>query len=66
MEGLIVIDWHEKYGQEFYETMPQLIDSGEISHMEHIYKGFEEAGQAIQDILTGKNRGKVVIVLSEE
>ena len=65
MEGLIVIDWHEKYGQEFYETMSQLVASGEIKYVEHIYRGFEEAGQALRDILSGKNKGKVVVEVAD-
>jgi len=65
MEGLVVIDWHEKYAQEFYETMPKLVASGEIKCLEHVYEGLEKAGQALQDVLTGENRGKAVVEIAE-
>lgn len=65
MEGFVVIDWQEKYMDEFYKVMPELIHSGKIKYIEHVYK-LEQGPQALTDILTGANIGKSVISLEEE
>ena len=61
-----MLDWHRKYEEEFYEIMPRLLATGKVKYLEHIYNGFEEAGQAMQDILVGSNKGKAVVVISDE
>ena len=61
-----MLDWHKKYEEEFYEVMPRLLASGEVKCLEHIYNGLEEAGQAMRDILVGSNKGKAVVVISDE
>lgn len=62
MEGFIVIDWHEKYLEEFWQVMPELVHSGKLKYLEHVYS-FEHAPQAMTDIMTGDNLGKTVISL---
>ncbi|EIN09198.1 NAD(P)-binding protein [Punctularia strigosozonata HHB-11173 SS5] len=65
MEGYIVVDWDQKYSEEFYGTVPQQLASGKLQYKEHIYHGLESAGEAIVDQLTGKNLGKSVLILDE-
>lgn len=61
-----MIDWHEKYLEEFYRVMPAKIASGELKCVEHICPGLESAGQGLVDMLTGATTGKAVIVLEDE
>lgn len=66
MEGFVVIDWHDQYLAEFYRTMPAKFAKGEIRYIEHIYKGLEEAGRGLRELLEGKTVGKPVCVIAEE
>ncbi|KAF8589598.1 NAD(P)-binding protein [Ramaria rubella] len=65
LNGFIVSD-HQDLHDEFYGDMPNKVASGLIKHREHIYRGLKEAGQAILDVLKGDNKGKVVIVVTDE
>ncbi|TBU32689.1 NAD(P)-binding protein [Dichomitus squalens] len=57
---------HEKYVDEFYETIPEKIARGELKYKEHVLHGLDKAGQGLLDVQTGKNFGKCVIVVAEE
>ena len=46
--------------------MPKKLASGEIKYTEDITRGLENAGHAILDVQTGKNKGKSVVVVAEE
>ena len=54
-----------KYEAEFYQVVPKAVRDGKIRHREHVYRGLEHTGQALVDVLTGKNNGKSVIVLAD-
>lgn len=61
MRGFIVFD---DYGPEFPEFMQQMSEwlaSGQVKYREHRIDGFEQAPQALIDVLNGHNFGKVVI-----
>jgi NADPH-dependent curcumin reductase CurA len=55
-----------KYAGEFYGTIPMQAAKGELKWKEHIYRGLDEAHQAILDVQTGKNEGKAVVVLNDD
>jgi len=63
VNGLMVGNYEQKYVDEFYEKVPQLIANGDIKLQEHIYKGLDEAPQSVYDVQKGSNTGKAVIVL---
>lgn len=65
MKGYVVIDWEEKYGAEFYATMPKLVKDGEVTPLETVYRSLEEGAQGMIDVLTGANRGKAVVELPD-
>ena len=56
----------EKYDEEFYREVPRRIASGEVRYSEDATRGLENAGHAILDVQTGKNKGKSVVVVAEE
>ena len=55
-----------KYADEFFRTFPARVASGEIKYREHLVQGLDNAGQAILDVQSGKNTGKMVVVVAEE
>jgi len=65
MQGFVVLDHFKDLLGEFYEVFPEKIASGEIKHREHVYRGLEEAGQAIFDVQKGNNTAKAVVVLAD-
>ncbi|KZT03632.1 NAD(P)-binding protein [Laetiporus sulphureus 93-53] len=66
ISGFIVTSLHEKHLADFHKEIPRKVASGEIKHKEDVSKGLESVGQAILDVMTGKNKGKKVILVSEE
>ena len=66
IRALVVIDWHDKYLEEFWKVMPAEIASGNIKCVEHICNSLQEAGRGFVDMMEGRNVGKTVVVLSEE
>lgn len=65
LQGFIVSDHYADLLDEFYEVVPAKIANGEIKHREHVYRGLEEAGQAILDVQKGNNKAKAVIILAD-
>ena len=63
MFGFIVGRLGPKYDEEFYREVPQLIASGKIKYREDVRKGLQQTGQALVDVLTGGNKGKMIISL---
>ena len=55
-----------KYADEFFRTFPARVARGEIKYKEHRVDGLEHAGQAILDVQSGKNTGKMVVVVADE
>jgi len=64
--GLLVFTLAAKYEDEFYEVMPALVKEGKIKFKEERTHGLDKVGQALLDVGTGANSGKVVIVVSDD
>ncbi|KAI0036368.1 NAD-P-binding protein [Vararia minispora EC-137] len=64
--GLLVFRLADKYQDEFFQVMPRLVKDGQIKFKEEIVYGLDKVGQAILDVGTGANSGKVVVIVSEE
>jgi len=65
--GFLISDHEEKWGAEFYATVPKMIASGQlVVPPEQITKGLENAGEVIRDVQMGTNTGKAVVWVSEE
>ncbi|KAI0706447.1 NAD(P)-binding protein [Earliella scabrosa] len=64
--GFLVFSLEPKYADEFFRTFPARVASGEIKYREHLVQGLDNAGQAILDVQSGKNTGKMVVVVAEE
>ncbi|KAG1866680.1 hypothetical protein F4604DRAFT_1778258 [Suillus subluteus] len=63
MQGLVVIDWADKYLDEFHDTVPRDLAAGKLKYLEHVYHGMDRVGEALVDLLVGNNVGKSVLVL---
>lgn len=46
--------------------MPKKIASGELKYTEELTRGLKYGGHALEAILRGTNKGKSVVVVSEE
>ncbi|KAI0750202.1 NAD(P)-binding protein [Daedaleopsis nitida] len=66
LHGFLVTELWAKYLEDFYKTMPALVASGDMKYMEHRVKGLENAGQALLDVMNGRNIGKMVVVVADE
>ncbi|KAI0706490.1 hypothetical protein C8Q76DRAFT_800914 [Earliella scabrosa] len=66
LHGFLVLSLESKYADEFFRTFPARVASGEIKYKEHRVEGLEHAGQAIFDVQSGKNTGKMVVVVANE
>ena len=56
----VVTEWANEWQQATQEIL-QLVLEDKIKYKETITKGFENAPQALRDVLTGKNFGKQII-----
>ncbi|TFK22720.1 alcohol dehydrogenase [Coprinopsis marcescibilis] len=61
MTGFIVLELESKYSEEFYNTVPELVASGQIKYREHVYEGLESVGEALLAVQQGTNKAKAVI-----
>ncbi|KZT03675.1 NAD-P-binding protein [Laetiporus sulphureus 93-53] len=66
ISGFIVTSLEDKWRADFYKEFPPKVASGEIKYKEDINKGLKSAGQAILDVMTGKNKGNKVVLVAEE
>ncbi|PCH38847.1 NAD(P)-binding protein [Wolfiporia cocos MD-104 SS10] len=66
ISGFIVTSLHQAHLSHFYETFPKLVKEGKIKYKEDVTQGLERAGHAIVDVITGRNKGKSVILVGEE
>jgi len=65
MQGFIVNDYQAK----FPEAMKQLsrwLAEGRLKHAETMVEGFDQIPQAFLDLFEGKNKGKMVVKISED
>ena len=59
LRGFIVSDLLAEFQKDFFNTMPKLYKSGDVKYKQHITSGIENGPQAFNDMLNGKNFGKV-------
>jgi len=64
--GFIVSSLHGKYQEQFYQEVPRRVASGEIKYLEDASRGLGEASEALLDVLTGRNKGKKVIIVADD
>ena len=56
----VVTEWANEW-QKVTQEILKLVSENKIKYRETINKGFENAPQALRDVLTGKNFGKQII-----
>ena len=56
----VVTEWMDQWERATYE-LSSLVEKNQIKYRETVTKGFENAPQALRDVLTGKNFGKQII-----
>ncbi|CAL1711174.1 unnamed protein product [Somion occarium] len=64
--GFLVFTLLSKYADEFYREWPKRVASGEIKYKEDPKFGLQYTGQAIYEVQKGLNKGKSVIIVSQE
>jgi NADPH-dependent curcumin reductase CurA len=64
LRGFLVFEFEKEYQEEFYNTIPKMLASGEMKFTETVYKGLEAVPGAFVDLLEGKNVGKVVVKIA--
>jgi NADPH-dependent curcumin reductase CurA len=64
MQGFVIIDYYERYYEEFLAQMGPWIEQGKVRFAEHMVEGLEQSPQAFIDLLRGDNFGKVVVRVS--
>ncbi|KAH8929138.1 alcohol dehydrogenase [Atractiella rhizophila] len=62
INGFLQGDIRHKHEESFWKTLPQKVVSGELQFQEAIYHGFDKGPEAFDDLLRGKNEGKVVVM----
>ncbi|KAI0750203.1 NAD(P)-binding protein [Daedaleopsis nitida] len=66
LHGFLTGSLMPKYAEEFFRTFPARVASGEVKYLEHRVNGLENFGQAVLDVQSGKNFGKMVVIVAEE
>ncbi len=65
IHGFIVLDHYKEYHESFQKNMKQWLKEGKLKYKEHIINGIENSSQALLDMFSGKNFGKVIIKISD-
>lgn len=65
IEGFVVADHFANY-RKFEEMMAQYIKEGQMTYVEDIAEGLENAPSALVGLFEGKNVGKQVAVVSRD
>ncbi|KAL7308992.1 hypothetical protein PS15m_011131 [Mucor circinelloides] len=63
-DGFIIMD-HMDFEETFLKEVTPLLVSGEVKYKEDIVKGIDNVPQALIDVLTGKNFGKMVCTIAK-
>jgi len=66
ISGFIVSSLHHKYLSRFYAEIPARVARGEIKYIEDVTEGLEHSCEALLDVVTGRNKGKSVILVARE
>jgi NADPH-dependent curcumin reductase len=64
MEGFVVFDYFPRTEEAMAELVPMVTD-GTLRHREDIREGLEAAPEALVDLYTGANRGKLLIKIAD-
>jgi NADPH-dependent curcumin reductase CurA len=63
MQGMIVFDWRERYG-EGLRALSELLAKGKLKYRESIVEGLENAPRGLISLLKGGNFGKQLVKLA--
>ena len=64
--GFIVTSLMPKHEAAFYKDVPKWLAEGQIKYLEDTKNGLEHTGQALADMLVGKNIGKSIINVGQD
>jgi NADPH-dependent curcumin reductase len=64
MEGFLVFDFLSRIDEAMAELVP-LVNEGKLHHREDIRDGLEAAPEALVDLYTGGNRGKLLVRIAD-
>ncbi|KAH8914964.1 NAD(P)-binding protein, partial [Atractiella rhizophila] len=63
INGYLQGEIKHKHEELFWKTIPDKLVAGEIQFQESVYHGFSKAPDAFDDLMKGKNEGKVIVML---
>lgn len=66
MQGFIVSRLEHKYNEEFYQTIPKKLASGELKYTEDVTRGLDKVGDVILTVQKGMNKAKAVVLVADE
>ncbi|KAF8182622.1 hypothetical protein BJ912DRAFT_570571 [Pholiota molesta] len=66
MHGFIVQRLENKWGKEFFATLPPLVASGEIKHREEVFHGLDKVGDVLLAVQKGTNKAKAVVHVADD
>jgi NADPH-dependent curcumin reductase len=64
MEGFVVFDYFPRTDEAMAELVPMVTD-GTLRHREDIRDGLEKAPEALVDLYTGANKGKLLVKIAD-
>ena len=64
VEGFLVLDWLERYGEAF-ARLTSWLDDGRMTYKEHVIDGLENAPAGLGMLFEGRNFGKLVVKVAE-
>jgi NADPH-dependent curcumin reductase CurA len=63
MQGMIVFDWKERYG-EALQALAGHLSAGRLKYRESVVEGLDNAPQGLIALLKGQNFGKQLVKLA--
>lgn len=66
IQGFVVYDHYADQFEDFRAEMQSLIATGRMKYRLEIVEGFENAPDALANLLDGRNKGKVIVKLSDD
>jgi NADPH-dependent curcumin reductase CurA len=65
MEGFVVFDYFPRTDEAMTELVPMVMD-GTLRHREDIREGLDKAPEALVDLYTGANKGKLLVKIAPD
>lgn len=65
LEGFVILDHVERY-DEIFAQLNEWYQAGKIKPRSHILEGLEQAPEALQMVLQGRNHGKMMVKVAED